>query len=217
MKLHYIMIYNIIVMGSVMVFAGDPKLPLKERKSFGWQRVVEYTGVVTEIDKDAVMIDGKDANWGRNGTYKFFAVDLYKAGEVPESASAHACYRWQDVKVGDTILVKVLKDEESSVQTPYVIDICIRRRPNGKLPEGQKPKEDKLRWKKDSLLNDIDNGKDVEDEAIWDLFRPIFDPATGRLDRPGGLPGEYQKKLDVIREKLDADTKRLKAPSPDKK
>jgi len=229
MRLHTLLI-ALFVTTAAAVFADDPKPeakknskpPLKEQRRFDWSGCVNYEGVVTEIDKDTLTIDVKGgAGPGRKGTYKFHALDLHKAGEVPETATEYGCYRWQDVKVGDTILVGVGKDKESSVLTPYVIELCIRRRPGDKLPESQKPKEDKKRWQKDSLLNDIANGKDVADEEIDKLFPPHRNSATGQIDFPGGIPQESREQLAALREKLAAEKakkeKDLKATPPEKK
>jgi len=210
-------------------FADDPKpevngkdLPVKERRKCNGGGSESYEGVVTEIDKDTVMIDGRShGGWGKKGTFKFHALDLHKAGKVQEWADPAYSYRWQDVKVGDTIKVNVLKDRESSVLTPYAYEICIRRRPGEKLPESQQPKEDKERWQKDSLLNDIANGKDVADEEIDKLFPPHRNIATGQIDFPGGIPQESREQLAALREKLAAEKakkeKDLKATPPEKK
>lgn len=211
------------------VFADDRKpeekhkdsyTPVKERRKFNGQGGESYEGVVTAIDKDSLTIDGKDGSRGKQGTYKFHALDLHKAGEVQEWAATWD-YRWQDVKKGDTIHVWVVKDKEDGVFTPYVYEICIRRRPGDKLPESWKPKEDKARWQKDSLLNDIDNGEDRTDEDIQKLFPPHIDRTTGQIVLPGGVPNEYKVKLTALREKLEAEKakkeKALKAAPPDKK
>jgi hypothetical protein len=211
------------------VFADDRKSeekhkdsypPVKERRKFNGQGGESYDGVVTAIDKDSLTIDGKDGGRGRQGTYKFHALDLHKAGEVQEWAKEWEC-RWQDVKKGDTIHVWVVRDEQDAVNTPYVYEICIRRRPGDKLPESWKPKEDKNRWLKDSLLNDIDNEIDRTDEDIQKLFPPHIDRSTGRMILPGGVPNEYKVKLTALREKLEAEKEKkdkdLKAAPPDKK
>lgn len=220
----------VFAVGVAGAFADDPKSvdkykdsysPVKERRKFNGQGSKTYEGVVTAIDKDSLTLDGKGGSKWLEGTYKFHALDLHKAGEVQEWAGDMHSYRWQDVKVGDTIHVHVVKEEESSVFTPYAYEISIRRRPGDKLPESQKPKEDKLRWQKDSLLNDIDNGKDVDDEEIEKLFPPHRDSATGKIDFPGGIPAASRDKLSALREKLEAEKakkeKELKAPPPDKK
>jgi hypothetical protein len=206
--------------GKPTIRDGDSKRPLKERHQFNGQGAVGYEGVVTEIDKDTLTLDGADGQRGRKGTYKFHALDLHKTGEVQDWASGPRCYRWQDVKVGDTVSVEVLRDEASSIQTPYVIEICIRRRPGDGLPQSLKPKED-TRWKYDSFLNDIDNGEDKSDVEILKLFPPVIDRRTGRIDHPGGLSNEYKIKLTALRERLEAEKakkdKDLKAAPPDKK
>ena len=72
-------------------------------------------------------------------------------------------------------------------------------------------------YKVASLLNDIDNGEDVDDEVVRKAFPPLID--DGKLINPGGLNKEWQAKLDAIRAKKDKEKKDkdLKATPPEKK
>ena len=136
-------------------------------------------------------------------------------------ASAAHSYRWQDVKKGDGVSLWGQKDPADG--TRCVLDIAIYGRPGGKLPQSQKPKEDKSRWEKYSLLNDIDNGEDVSEEDILKTF-PAFWTTSNKMPlliKPAGLPEEYRKKLAENRAKIaEAKEKKqaeLKATPPEKK
>jgi hypothetical protein len=149
-------------------------------------------------------------------TRELFAVDLLVNGKVDPNADGCFAYRWTDVKKGDTARLFMLFDDGE--QKWYCYRICIERRPGGKLPESQKPKEDG-RYVRESLLNEIDNGEDVSEEAIIKVFPPRFERPGGQLLNPGGLPLEYRTKLTAIRDKKEADTKEKnpKAKPPEKK
>jgi hypothetical protein len=147
-----------------------------------------------------------------------YPCDILAAGKVVKSARGGGAYLWSDVKKGDKVLIEAIKDDGE--EKVYAFHIHITRRPGAKLPVGQDPKRDD-RFARDSLLNDIDNGLDVNDEDVTALFpgRTIFNPSTGVAEfvRPAGLTKEYQEKLDAIREKAKKKEKDLKATPPDKK
>jgi hypothetical protein len=201
---------------------GDSKLPLKQRHQFNHQGSQSYYGVVTEIDEDKLTIRCKELQTGKETETTLYAIDLLKAGEVQDWADSAHSYRWQDVKKGDTVHLWDKKDPTDG--TRYVFEIAVYGRPGGKLPQSQKAKEDKSRWAKYSLLNDIDNGEDVNEDDILKTF-PAFwttDSQDRRLlIKPAGLPEEYRNKLFDNRAKIAAAREKkeaeVKAKPPEKK
>ena len=86
------------------------------------------------------------------------------------------------MKKGDTVELQVLKDEGDGLT--YCLQISIRRRPGGKLPESQYPEKD--RWyDAHRVLNEIENGNDVSDEELLKTWPPEFDRKKGEYT-PGG-------------------------------
>lgn len=170
-------------------------------------------GVVDKINDDCLTLVEVDQKTGEVHEHQFTPNDVLRNGDVMEGSTGRFTYRWQDVKRGDTVHLVVNQDRIDKVT--YCIEICIWKRPKGKLPECQKPKEYE-NFPQFSMLNDLDNGEDVSDEEIKKLFPPTPERKddSGRVIArayPGGLPKEYQKKLDEIRAKKE------KATPPEKK
>jgi hypothetical protein len=217
-----LMLVAVVLVGepTVVPAADPPDPPPAKRKIRELTNTVSgskrYDGVVKKIDKDGMTLvvveGGKDPV-----EHQFAPVDILRRGETMTEVFSNYTYRWGDVRRGDTVRVDTREDEEEEVV--YCLAICIRRRPGGKLPESQQPKEDAERYAKDAILNDIENREEVSDADIQKAFPPH--PAIvhrGMLVRgalPGGLPAEYQLTLDAIRaNKKEAE---VKAKSPEKK
>jgi hypothetical protein len=95
--------------------------------------------------------------------------------------------------------------EDKADGVTYCLQLSITRRPGAKLPESQNPERDE-NYKYNRIYNDLENGVDVSDEDIAKAFPPKEgkrnpDGTYHRPPRPGGLPRDYQVKLDVIRAK----------------
>lgn len=177
-------------------------------------------GVVIEIDAESMTIltpnsRGPETNPPKE--YKLYPVRRLAEGKLLDNVSAAKSYLWQDVKKGDYVSAASVVDDDD--QKLYCLAICISRRPGDVLPKGQITKGDEGRYGRESLLNDIDNHKDVDDAEVKKCFPHVErrDPKSGTVDvyDLGGLPRDYQAKLDAIRAKQK--DKDLKAPPPDKK
>ena len=202
-----------------LAIAADPPAKPKPRVKelvvsvAGTTRV---TGVVEKVsDAEMVVVEvgrlGDDAK-----EYTVLPINVLRDGKVLPRIWGMFAYRWADVQRGDTVLLEV-KEDPADKQS-YCMKICITRRPGAKLPKSQKPDEDH-RYSVDRLYNDIDNGEDVSDEDIKKLFPaiPARDVGCGITTPavPGGLPKEWQVKLDAIRAKKQE--KELKTVPPEKK
>jgi hypothetical protein len=207
--------------------AVDPKgygsTSVRQRK--GWRNDgCQYHGVVESIDKEKMVIVGK-ATPALPQTevfrYTLYPIDVLAAGKVLPDVVAFDAYRWDDVKVGDTVNVQLKEDTEELRR--YVCTIQIFRRQGGKLPPSQDMKDP--RWfEQANIYNDIDNGLDATDEDIIKAFPAKWHTEPGELPKllvPGGLPEEYRKKLIAVRGKIAIEKEKndggLKATPPDKK
>jgi hypothetical protein len=176
-----------------------------------------YWGEVVQVDSTSMTLRHKRWETEEAVNLVLYPVDVLAAGGLHEGAIGADSYLWGDVRKGDTIEVHAIIDKDDGKE--YCTEICISRRPGGKLPQSQRMKSDHRYWK-ETLLNDIDNGEDVTEVDILKAFPPKFDPRTKALRDPGGLPAEYRTKLNAIRDKLDEKAKKennLKATPPDKK
>lgn len=176
-------------------------------------------GVVEAVEAGVMtMVEQLDGN--RTVTHRLLPIDVLRDGKVIHNAYGMFAYRWEDVKKGDRVTLRILTDEGEG-QT-YCLQICIRQRPGAKLPESQKPKDD-TDYPVRNLYNDIENGEDVSDELIAKLLPPRRNPRTGDI-YPGGLPttgyyAKYHHTLQATRKRI-ADEKAktdLKAPPAEKK
>lgn len=201
-------------------FGDDPPakrgvVSIRQGTKFSHTASQSYSGVVVSIDKEALTLRWLDRRKGEEQESTFHALDLHKAGKIQEWADGATSYRWQDVKKGDTIDLKVQKDETDG--KVYALDFIIRRRPGEKLPIAQKPKHDS-RWYSDSFLNDIDNGEDKTEQEIVERFPPLFDHRTHGMIKPTTFPPEYRTKISDIRDKKNAEKEKkeqeLKATPP---
>jgi hypothetical protein len=212
-----------------------PDAPAVDPKGYGAKEVKlrkglrndewRYLGVVVSIDKEKMVFDGKaDGSQLVREQHRFtlYPIDVLAAGKVLTDIIAHDAYRWEDVKVGDT--VEVLMKEDKEELRRYVCTIRICRRPGDKLP----PCQDMKRYtgfEGDNLFNDIDNGLDVSEEDITRLFPPRWYFEKGKppkLLRPAGLPEEWRTKLSINRAKIVEEMEKkkdkdLKAPPPPEK
>lgn len=191
---------------------STPSVGIKTSTIFNPNAMMTYFGVVKEVKDGKVTLLGHDGDL-KLKSLTFTATDLLAEGGFHEKAISASCtYLWADMKKGDSVQFHTILDEEDKVT--YCVEIKIERRPGGKLPQGQKPEEE--RWfLPRSLQNDIDNGEDVSDEDIAKAYPPRSSKEIGVPDKPGGLDPEYQKKLDAIRAKKKEGA--LKATPPDKK
>jgi len=169
-------------------------------------------GVVEEVTEKSLTIRWWDSKAKENKSVKLLPIDRLAAGKLLDDAVGTKAYLWADMKVGDTVLLEAKLD--SGEQEWYCLAIGIRRRPGDKLPPSQDPKNDRTRFRRDSVFNDIENGQDVSDRDIATAFPVEYHPRTGVLLDPGGLSKDWQAKLDAIRAKKGQD---LKATPPDKK
>lgn len=170
-------------------------------------------GVVTKIDADGLTLVELREFGQEPREHHFLPIDHLRAGKVLPDVFPRSAYRWEDVKVGDTVELRVADDHIDKKM--YCMEICIKRRPKGRLPESQvdDPKFPGLR-----LMNDLENGVDVRDEEIAKVCPPRKEVRDRRGNivqaaSPGGLNKEWQAKLDAIRAKK----KELKATPPEKK
>lgn len=213
--------------------AKTPDAPAVDPKGYGGKDVRQlksttigwgYRGVVELIDKEKMVFVGK-AEWGPPDpeVYRFtlYPIDVLASGKILPDLVVRQTYRWEDVKVGDTLDIHVAEDKEELRR--YVCTICISRRPGDKLPPSQNMKN--AAWfEQDNIYNDIDNGLDVTEEDITKTFPPKWYFETGekpKLIRPGGLSEEWRKKLAVNRAKIASEKERKdkesKATPPEKK
>lgn len=177
-----------------------------------------FKGVVEKIDADELtLVEKRDR--GETMTHRFVPIDLLRNGQcIPDYFDGANCYLWADVKVGDTVRLETLRDGGDG--KTYCLQISIRRRPGGKLPESQNPEKDHW-YNTHRLLNEIENGNDVSDEEMLKVWPPKVDPET-KKQTPGGLyTGPYREKLDANRKRIaeekEKKEKELKAKSLDKK
>jgi hypothetical protein len=175
-----------------------------------------HHGVVVSIDKATMVVRCQLTNDGPEKEFVYSPVDILAKGEVLKSATGGLAYRWQDVKKGDTVRLNTQYDDGE--EKWYCLRICIQGRPGEQLPKSPDHENDG-RYLRENLLNDLDNGLDVDDVLIAKQFPMITatEPESGRTEliRPAGLPKEYQAKLDAIRAKKKEQA--VKAQPPEKK
>lgn len=206
--------------------AVDPKgygdTNVRQRKGTRNDEIGHY-GVIESIDQDKMVFVGQATSGPPQREayrYTLYSIDVLAAGKVLPDVRAHHAYRWEDVKVGDTVDVLVKEDKEELRR--YVCTIHISRRPGAKLPPSQDMKKYEG-FDRENIFNDIDNGLDVTEEDITKAFPAKWYFEKGeqpRLLRPGGLTEEWRKKLAVNRAKIAdekiAKEKGLKAAPPKK-
>ncbi len=154
-----------------------------------------YDGVVDSIDADGLILTEK-LDGGRVQLHRFVPIDLLREGLAIDDSFGMYTYRWADVKVGDTVTLKVLKDDRDGLT--YCLRICITRRPGENLPESQRPKDDS-RYKWDRIFNALENGEDVSDEELNKAWPAIHSKRTGEF-YPAGMPTrpEFNKYHDLL-------------------
>lgn len=224
--------------------AAQPTQPLKVKElteQLSGSKSLE--GVVDKIDKDGMTLLETVKPWagtrvGRKPPklsdpppveagakpevkeHRIVPIDLLRDGGVLPKVFGANAYRWQDVKVGDRVVIEVMEDKADKVV--YCTEICISRRPGEKLPQSQNPTTDH-RYPGARIFNDIDNGQDVSDEDIAKAFKPgtYRDPKTAQqVPVPVSKDSpyfKYMEKLEAIRAKKKEQEKDLKATPPDKK
>jgi hypothetical protein len=183
---------------------------VKAKENFGGFAGSTYEGTVIAKDDTTLTLLYRREGTTHDEELVFHAVDVLRKGRMHKSARGYTAYRWEDVKEGDAVQLWAIFDTEDKVE--YCTELCVRRRPGGKLPESQDPKED-CRFRQDTLMNDIDNGEDVSDAAVKRAF-PLRPNGFGGYINPGHLSPEYCVKLDAIRAKKEKDPK---ATLPEKK
>jgi hypothetical protein len=188
-----------------------PVTDVKKGVQFGIS-VQTYYGTVEKIDGAVVTLCGTTGLEAKPTVRTFEAIDALAEGGLQKWASGCNTYLWSDLRTGDVVRLGIVLDEVE--QKRYCVEVCINRRPGGKLPASQSPEEDG-RYKQALLLNDIDNGEDVSDEDIAVAFPRKVHSGTQEVIRQGGLDKEYQAKLDAIRAKKKEQA--LKAQPPEKK
>ncbi len=191
---------------------AQPKVDVKGRKVgvvntttlTGWYDTT--FGIVAEIDAESMTIltpHSREPETIPPKEYKLYPVRRLVEGKVLDNVAAAQSYLLQDVKKGDYISAASVVDDDDKKR--YCLAISISRRPGDVLPKGQITKNDEGRYGKESLLNDIDNKKDVDDAEIKKYFCPVHikNPDSGKVElyHPGVLPRDYQAKLDAIRAK----------------
>ena len=187
---------------------------------------VTLRGVVESVEVGKLVIVGSRAMGDFEpvfARYTLHPIDVLAAGYSLPGVALYDSYLWEDIKVKDTVEVFVKEDKEERKR--YVCSVCIDRRPGDKLPLNKG-----MKWTtgycQRNILNDIENGLDVSEEAIREAFPPFIYTSPGqppRLMRPGGLPEKYRKLLITVRGEIAMaeDKKRkeaeLKAKPPEKK
>ena len=160
-----------------------------------------YEGVVDKIDADEIVVVqplDRDVSMVRRLT----PIDLLRDGKyIREKYDSANSYLWADVKKGDTVQVRALRDDGDGKM--YCLQISICRRPGGKLPESQEPKKDSF-YNARRVLNEIENGNDVSDEELLKTWPTRGEPGTDEY-KPGGLAARFAP----YREKLEANRKRI--------
>ena len=185
-----------------------PAQPLEPKTGDRWTDVKKwtefrgggttYSGVVDKVGKERATVSCEFGR-GRGIARQVYPINLLADGTIVKGVSGSYAYRWSDLKVGDSVDLKVVHDHGED--RDYCVAVRITRRPGAKLPEGQDPKGDG-RYLRDRVLNDIENGEDVAEEDAGKAFPPKLDPRDGSLVDPGGLPPEYRTKLNANRDKL---------------
>ena len=188
---------------------------VKKWTEMGSCGAITYYGVVEKVEGRSVTLmchSGDDKPKSR----AFEAINVLADGGMVKNADGGWAYLWSDMQKGDTVRVEVARDTEEDKQ--YVMWILIEGRVGGRVPASQRPKGDESRVAQCNILNDINNGLDVDDLEIakWFPKREVLflPPAPPPPPIPGGLNAEYQKKLDAIRAKKKE--QELKATPPKK-
>lgn len=184
------------------------------------QGSVTYSGVVEKLEGRQVTLTCYHDNDVKPKSRTFEAVKVLADGKIAENTDGGWAYLWSDMQEGDAVELEVARDTEEDKQ--YVLAVLIRRRVGGRIPASQRPKGDEQRLGQCNVLNDIDNGLDVDDLEIAKWFPkretkrviPDVPPEPPPPPIPGGLNAEYKKKLDAIRAKKKE--QELKATPPKK-
>lgn len=189
---------------------------VKNWKEMGSCGAIFYYGVVEKVEGRVVTLTCHHINDEKPKSLTFEAINVLAHGGLVTNASGGEAYLWSDMQKGDTVRLEVARDTEEDKQ--YVTRILIEGRLGGRVPASQRPKGDESRVAQCNILNDINNGLDVDDLEIAKWFPTRHIPyAKGERPPPpipGGLNAEYQKKLDVIRAKKKE--QELKATPPKK-
>jgi hypothetical protein len=191
--------------------------PLRNIGVKGWTKGMRqgrgtetYDGVVEKVEGRLVTWICSDGSAEKPKSRTHEAIDVLADGKMVENAEGAWAYLWADLQKGDTVQLELARDTEEDKL--YVVAVKITGRKGGRVPPSQQPKEDEYRLERCNLLNDIENGIDVDDILIAKLF-PMRYGSFAPI--PAGLPREWQDKLDAIRaKKKEAE---LKAQPPEKK
>jgi hypothetical protein len=200
------------------VLWGQKPEPRVKTSRTGVSGELYLKGVVGKIDSDGMTVV-EVVGPGEGREHKLVPTDMLREGARSESANGRFSYLWADVKQGDE--VEVVYNTDHIDKLTYCVEVCIQKRPKAKLPAWQEMKnpDDKRLFAQLSMFNDLSNGEDVSDDDI----KTLFPPRPKRVDgggvplpaHPGGLPRDYQAKLDAIRAKKKETE--VKATPPEKK
>jgi hypothetical protein len=205
---------TLLTVGGLAIAADPPAKEVRVKTITYCTTCRPVEGVVDKIDADGLTLVEVTKS-GDVKEHHFPPIDLLRDGKVLPTLSGRFAYRWEDVKRGDTVVLEVKEDHID--KRTYCLEISIRRRPGDKLPESQNPEKDPgYLWLR--IANDLENGTDVSDEDILKACPPGPErkDGSGRVTpaHPGGLPKEWQDKLDAIRAMKKDDPK---AKPPEKK
>lgn len=193
---------------------GERVTGVKQKTMFG-SEVEWFYGTVEKIDGRLVTARGYSSSDEKPRAQTFEAIDVLANGGLERNATGSFAYLWSDMKTGDTVRLGLVRDEAEDKQ--YCVHLMIEGRVGGKVPPSQQPEKGVRQLAERNLLNDINNGLDVSDADIAELFPTIFVPVPRGEPPvppiPGGLPASYQKKLDAVRAKAAVP----KATPPEKK
>lgn len=126
--------------------ADPPKEPAKREEgrvkttTVGVSPSHYQEGVVAKIDADGLTLVELREFGEEPREHRFLPIDQLREGGMLETVTKRYAYRWEDVKVGDTVELRVAKDHIDKQM--YCLEIKITRRPKGKLPESQKDDPD---------------------------------------------------------------------------
>lgn len=107
-------------------------------------------GIVVEVDKTHISLRPH----GKKDVTAYPLHDALAAGRLQACATYSNGYLASDLRVGDEVSLS-LCDEDGK---KFVADICIEKRPGGRIPESSKPGQQKPTWAmRKNALNDLND------------------------------------------------------------
>ncbi len=122
--------------------------PLVRPTEFATASLESVLGTVLEVTKTSITFRPD----GKKDPVTFPLHDALAAGRLQRCASYPFGYLASDLKVGDIVWLSLCVEDGKK----FIADICIEKRPGGRVPESSKPGQEEPTWAmRKNAINDL--------------------------------------------------------------